>query len=130
MSGGQLGREYADGETIVRQGETGDCMYVVQEGRVGIYVETDGKETLLREVDEEDAVIGEMALFGRQVRSATVRAHGRVRVLTIDRSGFLRRVHEDPSIAFRIVRTLSERVRILTDEVTRLKEELGRRERE
>ncbi|MFN2189909.1 MAG: cyclic nucleotide-binding domain-containing protein, partial [Candidatus Promineifilaceae bacterium] len=27
---------YHDGEVIIRQGEVGDCMYVIQEGKVEI----------------------------------------------------------------------------------------------
>jgi len=121
MKDGALGHVYEDGEAIVRQGECGDCMYVVQEGRVRIFVEKDGKEVLLREPREDEIVIGEMALFGGDhIRSATVRAHGRARVLTVDKKAFLRRVHEDPSLALTILRTLSRRVRELSDEVARL----------
>jgi CRP/FNR family cyclic AMP-dependent transcriptional regulator len=121
MEEGALGRTYEDGEVIMRQGELGDSMYVVQEGRIRVYVEKDGQEVLLREPGEDEVVIGEMALLGSRVRSATVRAHGRARVLTIDRKAFLRRVHEDPSLALEIVRTLSRRVRDLSDEIVRLR---------
>jgi len=126
MKGGVLGRVYEDGEPIVRQGEEGDCMYVVQEGRLRVFVERDGEEVLLREPAEDETVIGEMALLGKDVRSATVRARGAARVLTIDRKGFLRRVHEDPSVVFEVIRTLSRRVRELSSEVARLKGELDR----
>ena len=69
--------------------------------------------------------MGEMAIFERVDRSATLRAMGRVRVLTIDKKNFLRRVHEDPSLAFRIVKTMSGRIRELSDEIARLKNEPG-----
>jgi CRP-like cAMP-binding protein len=62
-----------------------------------------------------------MAIFDRDVRSATVRALGEVRVLTVDKKNFLRRIHQDPSLAFRIVETMSLRIRELTDENARLK---------
>ena len=64
-----------------------------------------------------------MAVFDRDVRSATVRAVGEARILTIDKKNFMRRVHEDPSLAFRIVETMSQRIRELVAEVTRLKSE-------
>jgi CRP-like cAMP-binding protein len=122
MSTGGLGKIYEDGEAIVRQGEVGDCMFVIQEGRARVLLEKDGKEKSLR-VAGEGELIGEMAVFEKQVRSATVRALGRVRVLTIDKKNFLRRIAEDPSIAFRVVQTMSRRVRELSDEVARLKSE-------
>lgn len=120
MSTSGLGKIYEDGEAIVRQGEVGDCMFVIQEGRARVLLEKDGKEEFLRTAAEGE-LIGEMAIFEKQVRSATVRALGRVRVLTIDKKNFLRRIAEDPSIAFRVVQTMSRRVRELSDEVARLK---------
>ncbi|NHZ73097.1 MAG: hypothetical protein GWP16_01340 [Nitrospirae bacterium] len=64
----------------------------------------------------------EMTIFDREVHSATLRAQGAVRDLTIDKKNFLKRIHADRSLAFRIVQTMSQRVRELGDEVARLKE--------
>jgi CRP-like cAMP-binding protein len=72
-------------------------------------------------VAQEGELIGEMAIFERHVRSATVRALGEVRVLTVDKKNFLKRIHEDPSLAFRVVQTMSQRVRELSDELARFK---------
>ena len=55
------------------------------------------------------------------MRSATVRALGQVRILTIDKKNFLRRISQDPSMAFRIVETMSRRIRELTEENVQLK---------
>jgi CRP/FNR family transcriptional regulator len=120
MSQGALGRLYHDGEVVIRQGEVGDAMFVVQEGQLEILVEKDGRETRIR-VAVQDELIGEMAVFEREVRSATVRALGDARVLTVDRKNFLRRINEDPSLAFRLVATMSRRVRELSEEIARLK---------
>ena len=95
-------------------------MFVVQKGRVQILVEQDGRETPIR-VAGEGELIGEMAIFERDVRSATVRALGEVRVLTVDKKNFLKRIHEDPSLAFRVVQTMSRRIRELSDALARLK---------
>ncbi|MEO7665437.1 MAG: cyclic nucleotide-binding domain-containing protein, partial [Dehalococcoidia bacterium] len=70
---------------------------------------------------ETGDVFGEMAIFDRQPRSATVEASGHARVLTLDKRAFLRRVHEDPSLAFHILRRMSRRIRDLNDEVSRLR---------
>jgi CRP-like cAMP-binding protein len=120
MSQGELGRLYRDGEVVVRQGEVGDAMYVIQEGKVEILLEKEGSETRIR-VAGRDELIGEMAVFEHEVRSATARALGDARVLTVDRKNFLRRINEDPSLAFRLVETMSRRVRELSQEVARLK---------
>jgi CRP-like cAMP-binding protein len=120
MTTGTLGRVYEDGELLERQGDVGDVMYVIQECEVEVVHERDGRETPLAVIGE-GGLVGEMAIFLREPRTATVRAKGRVRALTVDKKNFLRRVNEDPSIAFRIVETLSRRVRELSAEVARLR---------
>lgn len=117
---GALGKTYADGEIIVKQGEAGDCMYIVQQGEVEVIAENPDAGIPLSVLKPSD-VFGEMALFTRSTRSATVRAKGETRVLTIDKKGFLKRIHEDPSLAFRILQKMSERIQELNKEVIRLK---------
>ena len=114
-----LGKIYKPGQVIIRQGESGDCMYVIQAGRVEVFQQSDGKEVHLANLDQGD-FFGEMALFDRQIRSATVRAIDQVRLLTIDKKTFLSRIHEDPSLAFRIVQQMSHRIRELNAELARL----------
>ncbi len=123
MSEGALGKLYADGETIVRQGEIGDCMYVIQSGQVQVLLKKDQKDVCVAVLSAGD-FFGEMALFDREVRSATVKARGEVRALTLEKRTFLRRIHEDPSLAFRILEKMSHRVRELN---AALEASLGRR---
>ena len=120
MESGVLGIAYADGEVICRQGEVGDRMYVVQDGQAVVLREEAGSEVVVGELSAGD-IFGEMAIFDRRPRSATVRARGPARVLTLDKRAFLRRVHEDPSLAFTILQKMSERVRSLDEELARLK---------
>ena len=120
MGAGDLGRVYKDGEVIVRQGEAGDCMYVIQAGKAEVLQEQNGRNMRLAVLAEKD-FFGEMSLFEREVRSATVRALGEVRILTVDKRTFLRRIQEDPSLAFRVVEHLCHRVRRLNEELARIK---------
>lgn len=120
MSEGALGKMYQDGEVIIHQGDVGECMFVIQEGQVEVLSEVDGRELRLA-VRKEGDFFGEMSIFERESRSATVRALGPARVLTVDKKNFLRRIAADPSLAFRIVQTMSSRIRELSAEVARLK---------
>ena len=120
MENGALGKVYQDSQVIVRQGEAGDCMYVIQQGRVAVVQERDGREVPLAVLGKGD-FFGEMALFDREVRSSTVRAIGEALVLTVDKKTLLRRIHEDPSLAFRIVQQMSQRIRELDTELVRMK---------
>jgi CRP/FNR family transcriptional regulator, cyclic AMP receptor protein len=123
METGALGKTYRDGEVIVRQGESGDCMFVIQAGQVEVIRDNEKQRGVRLAVLHETDFFGEMALFDREVRSATVRALGDAQVLTVDRKSFLRRVHEDPSLAFRILQQMSHRIRELDAELTRLQGE-------
>lgn len=114
---GALGKTYEDGECIVRQGHVGECMYIVQRGRVRVVHEGPAGETPLAVLKPGD-VFGEMALFTNAPRSATVKARGKARVLSIDKRGFLKRIHEDPSLAFSILRKMSERIGELDEKVS------------
>ena len=80
MKLGELGRVYRSGETIVRQGEIGEHMYVIQSGKVEVVREGESSQVKLAELGEGD-FFGEMAVFDRDLRSATVRARGDSRVL-------------------------------------------------
>jgi CRP-like cAMP-binding protein len=122
METGALGKEYLDGEIIIQQGELGDCMYVIQEGQVEVIRELDDNRVRLAIRNQGD-FLGEMAIFDREVRMATVRALGRARVLTVDKRNFLRRIHSDPSLAYRLVQSMSSRIRELSVEIAQLKAE-------
>ena len=117
---GALGSVYEEGDVIVRQGDEDGCMYVIQEGQVEVVLDRDGEEIRLAVLADGD-FFGEMAIFEQEVRSATVRAVSPARILTIDKKNFLRRIHEDPSLAYRMVQTMSRRIRELDAEVGRLK---------
>ena len=127
MSEAALGRFYADGEVVARQGDVGDCMFMVQDGEVEIVLEEHGTEVVLRTAGRNE-LLGEMAIFDRAPRSATIRARGRARILTLDKRNFLRRINEDPSLAFRMIETMSRRVRELSHEVVELQAQLRERD--
>ncbi len=110
----RLGKQYEKGDVVFHRGDDGDCMYVVQQGEVEAIAETDDGELRLRTMGPTE-FFGEMALFENEVRTATVRATKPTRLLTVDKKNFMRGIHEDPSLAFRVVQTMASRIRDLTD---------------
>ena len=117
----RLGKEYQSGEVIVRQGDVGNCMFVVQKGEVEAVAEADGKELRLRTMGPNE-FFGEMALFEKETRTATIRAIGPARILTIDKKNFLSGIHEDPSLVLRLVKMMSHRIRDLTDRLAKFED--------
>jgi CRP/FNR family transcriptional regulator len=114
----RLGKKYEKGDVIFRQGDTGNCMFVIQKGEVEALAESAGREVRLRSMGPNE-FFGEMALFEKEVRTATIRATKPTHVLTIDKKNFLGGIHEDPSLAFRMVETMSHRIRDLTDRLAK-----------
>lgn len=114
---GELGKVFTDGEVIVRQGDVGDQMYVVQSGSVEVVLESDGTERRLSTMAAGD-FFGEMALFDKIVRSASIRAVGEACVLSIDKRTLLKRISEDPLLAYNLLRAMSTRVRDLNQQVS------------
>ncbi len=123
MKNYELGRVYADGQIIIEQGETGDCMYVIQEGQVEVLVKQGGGDRAIAVLGQGD-FFGEMAVFDRKVRMATVRPVGSARVLTVDKKNLMRRIHEDPALVYRMLLEMSQRIRDLSAEVSRLDQEI------
>lgn len=115
-----LGKNYKSGESIICQGAVGNCMYVIQEGQAEVYREENGREIRMAVLKEGD-FFGEMSIFDHEVRAATVKALGDVRILTIDKKTFMRRIQKDPSLAFDIVRTMSQRIRQLNCDLAEMR---------
>ena len=124
-----LGASYGAGDYIVREGETGSCMYVVLDGKAEVIRDVGGSEHRLALLGPGD-FFGEMALFDGEIRSASVRAIGDVRMLTVDKRTLLARVNEDPTLAFKLLERLIDRVRELNEQVCELERRLGERHEE
>lgn len=120
MSKGALGKVYRNGETIVRQGDAGSSMYVIQDGEVEVLKTQNGNSVRLAILGPGD-FFGEISLLGNEKRSATVCALGDVRVITVEKKIFLIRIQEDLTLAFRIFQTMASRLNTMNDELTTLK---------
>lgn len=110
MNSNTLGHQYNDGEIIIKQGTYGDCLYVIQEGKVEVINEVGDREIKVAELGETD-FFGEMGLFEKDMRSCTVRALGNTRILTIDKKNLYTSIQKDPSLAFRLLEKMSLRIR-------------------
>lgn len=105
-----LGKKFKDGDIVFKEKSIGKEMYVILSGKVKITKEKSGKEATIAALEEGD-FFGEMALFDNSPRSATAIALGDVRVLEIDQKSFLKKISKDPSLAFRMLKKMSQRIR-------------------
>ncbi len=107
---GSLGMDYKDGDNIFEENSIGKEMYVILTGKVKVIKEREGVETTLATLEEGD-FFGEMSLFDNNPRSATVKALGNVKLLKINQINFLKKISRDPSLAFRMLEKMSQRIR-------------------
>lgn len=109
-------RHYAKGESIFRKGDVGAELYVVLEGEIRVHLDHDGHEvTLARHGPSK--VVGEMSVFDDQPRSAGAQAteSTTVRVLRRDRMQAI--VHEHPEVLLEFVKNLSQRLRVMDEQL-------------
>ena len=105
---------------LCHEGALESTFYILLDGEVRVTKWFDeSEERILKHLHPGD-FFGEMALFDRDVRSASVRALGSARILTVDKHNLLPRIHQDPSMAFRMLEIMSNRIRELLLEVNRL----------
>lgn len=66
-------KKYGPGEYIFREGDTGSEVYIIQSGTVEVIKDLEDAEVILATLKKGD-FFGEMALFGDNKRSASIRA--------------------------------------------------------
>lgn len=83
-----MGRQHYEAkETIFRQGDRGDRVYIIVDGEVEVVRESDAGCNLLARLGPGEW-FGEMSLVSDKPRNATARSVGPVNVLTIDEAAF------------------------------------------
>ncbi|HZQ48935.1 MAG TPA: cyclic nucleotide-binding domain-containing protein [Candidatus Dormibacteraeota bacterium] len=109
-------RHYMKGETLFRVGDVGSELFVVLDGEVRIHLDRDGSEvTLARQ--GPNSVLGEMAVFDEQPRSANAEAIADTTVRVLRRDRLQAIVHEHPEVLLEFVKNLSQRIRHMNDEL-------------
>jgi len=81
---------YHDGETIVRQGDRGDCFFIIVEGQTKVSQKTEQGEVVEVARLYPSSYFGEIALLTDRPRAATVTAVGNVKLVKMDRDRFNR----------------------------------------
>ena len=110
---------FADGEVIVREGDEGREMYLIQDGAADVFKSVDGTEVRLATL-ERGSFFGEMSLLESLPRSATVRARGATHLLVIEPGMLLIKIRRDPTFAFEMLQHMSRRVRELDEQIVAL----------
>jgi small-conductance mechanosensitive channel/CRP-like cAMP-binding protein len=99
---------FAPGETIIREGDEGDSMFVVSRGSVDVRVDTNGTPRTINRLGE-GAFFGEMALFTGEPRTANVVAAEETEVLEIGHDAMRSLFQTNPDLVEALSRAINER---------------------
>jgi small-conductance mechanosensitive channel/CRP-like cAMP-binding protein len=109
LAAGAAEQSFAAGEVVIRQGDPGTSMYVIETGRVAVTAALgSGVPTTLAELGPGD-FFGEMSLLTGAARSATVTALHESRLIVIDKEGLRPMVEARPELAERLGAALADR---------------------
>lgn len=104
-------RNYSSGAVLFFQGEPGDALHVVVEGRIRVAVVSNtGEEATVAYVGPGDC-FGEFSVFDGRPRSATGIAAEKTKTFVVTRDSFVEWLAERPPAALALLETLSLRLR-------------------
>jgi signal transduction histidine kinase/CheY-like chemotaxis protein len=118
--GASTERSYEPGEVIVREGEVGDSLFLLGSGSVEVVLAGAGGQAISLSLLLEGETFGEMGLFERRPRCATVRAREACVVLEVKGEELRRLGEAQPGIEFRVLLKVSERLRINNEQILAL----------
>ncbi len=114
-------KKFGEDEVFFNFGDTGKEMYIILKGRVGVFINSfDGFPAKLNELRTGD-FFGEMSLLENLPRSATISALEETVVLIINESNFEHVIAQQPNLAMRIMKGISNRLRQTNEELSFLK---------
>jgi EAL domain-containing protein (putative c-di-GMP-specific phosphodiesterase class I) len=113
MRGRQIKR-FGAGEVIFSEGDVGDCAYLIERGRVLIFIEKDGAEVLLNILGAGE-VFGEMALIDDSPRSASCRTMSDCQLIVVTKEQLLDRVRAADPVVRLLMQVLLDRLRLQND---------------
>ncbi|MFO8057530.1 MAG: cyclic nucleotide-binding domain-containing protein [bacterium] len=109
------------GDTVFRQGDNGDALYVIREGEMEILAASPDKDRIENVVASlgPGELFGEMALVENEPRSASVRARTDAKLFRLQKDYFEKLMKQDHELAYKIYQPLtailSQRLRETTE---------------
>lgn len=115
-----VSRSYPKGSMVIREGEEAISLYLIISGAVKVFMDNEeGKEIILNTQGPGEH-FGELALVDDQPRSASVMTTQASKFMVITKQQFKNVLAQHPEIALGMIKNLSRRVRLLSDNVKSL----------
>jgi CRP-like cAMP-binding protein len=101
------------GDSLFKQGDDGDALYVIMEGEADILVDTPNGQITVATMAKNDFV-GDIAVLCDVPRTATVTATTKLTTMRVTKDLFFQLVCQFPQIAIEIMRVLARRLDVTT----------------
>lgn len=105
----KFGNTIPPGTVIFKEGDEGECMHIIQKGRVKVCKNINSTEHILAILEKGD-FFGETALVTKSKRTASIISLTEVELLTFDRAGFSSMIEKNAKIALNIIDKLCKRL--------------------
>lgn len=105
---------------VLLEGEKSDSLYMILEGKVKVYASEDGGNEVILNMQGRGDFFGEMTLLDDAPRSASVMTMEPTRMSVMSKAAFRDCLAAHPEVAFNLIRMLTQRVRVLTENVKSL----------
>jgi len=104
-------KKFPAGKEIFKEGDTGDGVYVIKDGKVQISGVLGNNNRFMFSQVEAGEIFGEMAVLENKPRSASAVADGETTVYFIPREAMLKLVEDSPRLAMNLLQDISHRLR-------------------
>ncbi len=109
--------ELAAGETLFREGEQGDALFVLRSGTVELSVLSPDGRRLGLDILSRGAVFGEIALFDPGPRTATATALAHCSLLRMRHKDLMRAIEDNPRLCLELLTVMGQRMRYMNQQL-------------
>ena len=120
IAGLLIERKFPRDAVIFEEGTLGDYMYLIQEGQVKVTkMSEDGREKIL-EIFGPGDFVGDMSLFDREPRSASIKTTKPCVLMALSRHDFLGLLRNNSDMCMQVIQELSRRIREADEQIRSL----------
>jgi len=107
-------QNFPEGAVLFKAGDAGDAMYIIQAGRIRIFMHDAAHNEITLTHYGQNEIFGELSPIDERPRSASAAAAEPLGVLVLNRDDFLTFLNERPQIGLAMMRSLAQRLRNTT----------------
>ena len=111
-------KQYRKGEMIYFQDDPSDKFYLIQSGRVRLFLTSKEGNELTLEILGVNQIFGEASYFSHASRLTSVNAITDVELLTVDLNHLLPYLTQDPNLIVEMIAFMAQRIQILSIQVS------------